>query len=79
MNNFDSIAFLLQFNDGYPMTIDDMAKAFYVVDEYKKGDGADKIATIECRNDHGVPAGRAGVVGGDSSKVCDHPEFKIKR
>lgn len=35
-NNLDSIAFLIQFNDGYAMTIKDMAAAFYVVDETKQ-------------------------------------------
>ncbi len=79
MNNFDAIVFLQQFNNGYPMTIRDIAAAFYVVDPNKKGDGGDKIATIECHNTKGTPAGRAGVLGGESRTVCDKPEFKIKR
>ena len=79
MNNFDTIAFMIQFNDGYAMSIKDLAAAFYVVDKNKPNDGADKIATIECDNHKGTPAGRAGIIGGDSSKVCARPSFHIKR
>jgi hypothetical protein len=79
MNNFDAIVFLQQFNDGYAITIKDMAAAFYVVDPEKQDDGSDKIATIVCHNSKGVAAGRAGMLGADSSKVCANPEFKIKR
>ncbi|KAL9602195.1 MAG: hypothetical protein Q9179_002621 [Wetmoreana sp. 5 TL-2023] len=78
-NNFDAIIFLQQFNDGYAMTIKDMAAAFYVVDPDKEGDGSDKIATIECNNSKGVPGGRAGTVGKDSPKLCNDPHFLIKR
>ena len=77
--NFDSIAFLTHFNDGYAMSIKDMATAFYVIDETKSGDGNDKIATITCHNKKGTPAGRAGVIGGDRENVCDDPEFKLNR
>lgn len=79
MNNFDTIAFMIQFNNGYAMSIKDMAAAFYVVNENKPGDGDDNIATIECDNHKGTQAGRAGMVGGDSSKVCARPSFHIKR
>ena len=47
-DNFDPIAFLLQFNNGYSMSIPEIAAAFYVVDPSKPNDGADKIATITC-------------------------------
>ena len=79
MNNFDAIVFLTQFNQGYAMTIKAMAAEFYVVDDTKRGDGADKIATIECHNNKGVPAGRAGIVGADNPKLCNHPTFSVKR
>ena len=69
LKNFDAIIFLQPFNDGYPITIKDMAAAFYVVDPEKQGDGGDKIATIECQNSKGVTAGRAGILGVDSSKM----------
>ncbi|KAK4697792.1 COMPASS component SWD3, partial [Lecanoromycetidae sp. Uapishka_2] len=79
MNNFDAIVFLTQFNQGYAMSIKDMAAAYYVVDETKPGDGSDKIATITCNNNKGIPAGKAGIVGGDPSTVCDNPTFAINR
>ena len=47
-NNFDPIAFLLQYNAGYAMTIPEMSSAFYIVDTSKPNDSADKIATITC-------------------------------
>ncbi len=61
------------------MTIKDMAAAFHVVNENQKGDGDDKIATIECYNIPPLVAGREGPMGGDDPKVYDKPEFKIKR
>ncbi len=79
MNNFDTIVFQIQFNLGYPMTIPDMAKNFYVIDPNKKGDGDDKIATIKCNNKKGTPAGKAGIVGGDNPTLCNHPTFTINR
>ena len=78
-DNFDAIVFLQQFNNGYPMTIKDMAAVFYVIDPTKNGDGNDKIATIDCHNSKGVPGGKAGIVGADNPKLCNHPEFLIKR
>ena len=47
-NNFDPIAFLIQYNAGYPMSIPDIASAFQIVDA-RSSDGADKIATITCQ------------------------------
>ena len=79
MNNFDAIVFLQQFNNGYPMTIKDMAAVFYVIDPSKKDDGSDKIATIQCHNTDMVNGGHAGVQIGDKPNVCDKPEFTIKR
>ena len=77
--NFDAITFQIQYNLGYPMTIPDIAKAFYVIDPDKKGDGDDKIATIKCNNKKGSPAGRAGIIGGDNPSLCNHPTFAINR
>lgn len=48
-DNFDPIAFLLQFNDGFAMTLPEIASAFYIVDPSKPNDGADKMATITCK------------------------------
>ena len=33
IDNFDAVVFLIQFNQGYPMTIPDMAKAFTMLDK----------------------------------------------
>ena len=78
-NNFDAIIFLQQFNDGYPMTIKDMAAAFHVIDPEKTDDGKDKIATIDCHNKKGVNEGKVGIVGADDPTLCNSPEFLIKR
>ena len=62
------------------MTIKDMAAAFYVIDPNKKGDGDDKIATIDCHNSKGADVGgKAGTVGADDPTKCNHPAFSIKR
>lgn len=81
MNNFDAIIFLQQFNKGHAITIRDMAAAFYVVDPGKNGDGDDKIATIDCHNSNGtnLPANRVGNIGGNDPKLCNKPQFLIKR
>ena len=80
VNNFDAIVFLQHFNDGYAMTIPDMARSFYVIDPNKQGDGDDKPAVIECHNRPGVLSGKAGVVTGqDDPKLCADPAFKINR
>ncbi len=49
--NFDSMAFMIKFNKGYSMTILDMASAFHVINHTISNDGADKIATLDCRNE----------------------------
>ena len=79
MNNFDSIAFQINFNDGYAMTIPEIAQNFYVIDDQKEGDGADKIATISCNNKKCIKGGRIGCAGGDDKKLCNHPTFAIHR
>ena len=80
MDNFDSVVFLQQFNKGYPMTIKDMTAAFYVTDPNKKGDGSDKIATIDCHNSKPANVGGiADTVGADDPTKCNHPAFSIKR
>ena len=79
LDNFDAIVFLTQFNQGYAMSIPEIAGAFYVVDETKPGDGSDKMATITCHNKKGVLAGKAGVIGADPTNVCDNPVFALNR
>ena len=61
------------------MTIPEMAKAFYVKDEKKPDDGNDKMAVITCHNSKGQPAGKAGIVGADDPRRCNHPTFSINR
>ena len=78
-DNFDAIVFLVQFNQGYAMSISEMAKNFYVVDETIPNDGSDKMATITCHDKRGTPAGRAGTLGGDNPKWCDNPVFALNR
>ena len=48
-DNFDPIAFLLRYNNGYAITIPEIASAFYLVDPSKALDGQNQIATITCR------------------------------
>ena len=42
------MAFLIEYNQGFPITIPDMAKAFFVKDPKDSNSGNDKIATIDC-------------------------------
>ena len=79
LSNFVATVFLQQFNNGFPMTIKEMAAAFYVTDSDKKGDGNDKMAIINCHNNKGTQEGIAGVIGADDPKVCNKPEFKLNR
>lgn len=78
LNNFDAIAFLLRFNEGYPMSIPDMANAFHVIDPMIVGDGDDAPATIDCRNkpQRQLPDGS---FLGDDPDLCMHPLYAIKR
>ena len=76
-DNFDPIAFLLQYNNGYAMALPEIAAAFYIVDSSKPGDGADKIATISCQ------AQRSGCTRfacpGAERGVCGKATFKLNR
>ena len=76
-DNFDPIAFLLQYNAGYAMTIPEMASAFYVVDPSKPNDGADKIATITCKPPT-VGCGRFSCPPADKT-VCASATFGLNR
>lgn len=70
-NYFDAIAFLINFNSGYPMTIPDMAAAFQVTGT----PGA--IATYDCHNGkkHQTNCGQVG----DDPLYCNHPKFSLSR
>ncbi|KAI9682124.1 MAG: hypothetical protein M1817_000178 [Caeruleum heppii] len=76
-NNFDSIAFLLHYNAGYPMTIEDIASAFHVTRPSIEGDGEDKTATIDCNLSTRQTNNWASEA--DEEKYCPRPTFAIKR
>lgn len=80
-NNFDSIAFLIQFNQGYAMTLPEIANSFYNIDEpSNKGGsgGSDQVATIKCNNKKGTANAFGGWAGDDASE-CNHPTFQLNR
>ena len=77
-DNFDPVVFLLQFNDGRPMSIPDMAAAFYIADPHNPNDGVDKMAVI------GYTPGVDCIDPSDcdptmSSQLCYNPFFSINR
>jgi len=79
-NNFDSVAFLIQFNEGYTMTLPEIANSFYNVDDPKAGggDGSNQMAIIKCNNKKGHGNTFGGWPGDDTSK-CNHPSFQLNR
>ena len=79
-NNFDSVAFLIQFNQGYAMTLPEIANSFYNVDDpsNKGADGSTQMATIKCNNIKGHSNAFGGFDGDDTSK-CNHPSFQLNR
>lgn len=78
-DNFDSIAFLIQYNEGYAMTLPEISKAFYNINDPKNsGDGSNQIATIKCNNKPGHSNAFGGFDGDDLTK-CNHPSFQLNR
>lgn len=80
-NNFDSIAFLIQYNQGYAMTLPEIANAFYDIDDpanSNNGDGSNQIATINCNNKKGE-ANAFGGWAGDDPTQCNHPSYQLNR
>ena len=79
-DNFDPVAFLIQFNEGYPMTIPDMANSFYVIppkkDQSSTDNGDNQIATISCT---GRPPCTRWTCDMDYLKHCKNPKFAIKK
>ena len=74
-DNFDPIAFLLQYNEGYAMSLPEIAAAFYIVDPSKPGDGADRIATITCQQQRSGCT-RFSCPGADRG-ICGKASFKL--
>ncbi|KAL8847515.1 MAG: hypothetical protein Q9221_007443 [Calogaya cf. arnoldii] len=70
--NFDAIAFLINFNKGYPMSIPDMASAFQF-----NGTGSNSVATVDCHNDRQFRNNRRLI--GDDPKYCNRPQFALSR
>lgn len=78
-DNFDSVAFLIQYNMGYAITLPELASHFYNIDDPKKsGDGWNQIATIKCNNKPGHSNAFGGFAGDDPTK-CNHPTFQLNR
>lgn len=78
-DNFDSTAFLIQYNEGYAMTLPEIANAFYDINDPKNsGDGSNQIATINCNNKKGMQ-NRWGQSLGDDMSKCNHPSFQLNR
>ena len=78
-NNFDSVAFLIQYNKGYAITLPELASNFYNIDDPKNsGDGSDQIATMKCNNVRGTSNAYGGWDGSDPSK-CASPTFQLNR
>ncbi|KAI9678010.1 MAG: hypothetical protein M1817_005954 [Caeruleum heppii] len=77
-NNFDSIAFLLRYNEGYAMTLPEIADSFEVLNPKVPGSGEDSTATINCNNRRGN-ANAFGSWGAEDRSKCNHPAFAIKR
>ena len=78
-DNFDSVAFLIQYNKGYPITLPELASYFYNIDDPgNSGDGSDQIATIKCHNMRGHSNAFGGWDGDDSTK-CTNPSFQLNR
>ncbi|KAI9674491.1 MAG: hypothetical protein M1817_001829 [Caeruleum heppii] len=83
-DNFDAIAFLVQYNAGYAMTLPEIAEAFYVMRPDVTEDGEnDHIATITCKDagsnrDPWGPDEDKGEVWGDVL-FCSQPQFALRR
>ncbi|KAI9670043.1 MAG: hypothetical protein M1817_004523 [Caeruleum heppii] len=77
-NNFDAIAFLLEYNKGYAMTLPEIAAAFHVVFPPGSADGEEDIATIDCV---GEEFSDDTTLSLDDPKgwTCGKPRFSLKR
>ena len=78
-DNFDSVAFLIQYNKGYAITIPELASQFYNIDDpSNSGDGSNEIATIKCNNKKGTSNAFGGWEGDDPGN-CNNPTFYLNR
>ena len=80
-DNFDSVAFLIQYNKGYAITLPELASYFYNMDDPAnagKGGGSDQIATLKCNNRKGTANAFGGWAGSDPG-ICSNPSFALNR
>ena len=72
---FDAVTFLINFNQGYPMTIPDMAAAFHV------NGTQGTAAVVDCHNGKWVLVGHGATAAmtGDNPRLCNHPRFSMSR
>lgn len=76
-DNFDSVAFMLAYNDGYPMSIPDMAAAFFVINSgINDADGTGKVATVTC-NSQSICLDPRNCVSTENK--CTTPTFAVKK
>ena len=81
---FDAVAFLLWANQGFPMTIPDIATAFGNASSFDKNVNASTVAQITCGNVVGSHLGspdRAGQVewSNTDNNLCNTPKFHLNR
>ena len=78
--SFDAAAFLLQCNNGYAITIPDMAACFAVQSTASgKLVGASQYATINCNNRDAAQTLHGVAEGAFDPSLCQSPEFKFDR
>ena len=76
-DNFDAVAFLLTYNDGYPMSIPDMAAAFFVIKSgINDADGTSKVATVTC-NSQSICVDPLNCASTENE--CSTPTFAVKK
>ena len=77
-NEFDAAAFMIQYNQGYPMSIPDMAKAFVAVQnsDGTTGTAAQSISVIDCQY-HPPMRFEQGQPG--YAQQCHSPKYMFKR
>lgn len=76
-DNFDSIAFLTRYNDGWAMTLPEIAEVFQVVDSRNPNATAQAPAAIDCGTPSRMPS-RWRMQQGDP-KWCPKPNFVLRR
>lgn len=76
-DNFDSIAFLARYNDGWAMTLPEIADVFQIVDSEQPNNTAQAAAVIDCGTPPRIPSRWRLQQGG--AKWCPAPKFSLRR